>query len=147
MKKVFESHNIVEFFKTKKEGDSVSYKDLQQFTHYDLNDYVGLQNFKKNTMSTAKNNLIEYGIVVKAIQNEGYYILKSNQIQSYAYRTYVKKPLKQLERSKRILEKTNMKKLNNVEIAKHNLTLELNNELLNNNNSILNSTKYEILKK
>lgn len=147
LKKVFESDTIIDFFKTKKEGDSIPYNELQNFTHYDLKNFIDLQNFKKSTMSRVKNGLIEYGIIIKAIKNEGYYILKSNQVQSYTYRTYIKKPLKQLEKSKRILEHTNKSKLNQIENAKHLLTLALNNELLKQNNNILNSKDYKDLNK
>ena len=147
MKKVFEADSIVDFFKTKNEGDTISYNELQTFTHYNLDDFIQLQNFKKNTMTRAKNMLIDLGIIIKAIQNEGYYILKSNQVQSYTYRTYIKKPIKQLERSKRILENTNKSKLNQFENAKHLLTLALNNDLLKENNNILNSKDYKDLDK
>lgn len=145
MKKVFEADNIVDFMKAKKEGETISYKELQDYTHYDLLNFFELQNFKKNTMTRVKNILIDYGIVIKAIRNEGYYILKSNQVQSYTYRTYIRNPLKQLQKSKKILENTNMKKLNNNESIKHALTLELNDELLKTNNTILVSDKYKNL--
>lgn len=145
MKRVFEAQNIADYFKTKKEGDAISYAELQKYTHYDLSNYIENQRFKKGTMLRVKNILIDNGIIIKAIANEGYYVLKSNQIQSYAYRTYIKRPLKQLEKSKRILESTNMKKLKQNEWEKHTLALELNNELLKTNNNILNSNKFKEL--
>ena len=101
-KKVFESDSIIEYFKFKKQGEQINYDELQQFTHYDLKNVLEFHYFKTNTMRRVKEGLIDYGIIIKAIPNIGYYILKSNQVSSYTYRTYIKKPLKQLNKAERI---------------------------------------------
>lgn len=144
-KKVFESDNIIEYFKFKKQGEQINYDELQQFTHYDLKNVLEFHYFKTNTMRRVKEGLIDYGIIIKAIPNIGYYILKSNQVSSYTYRTYIKKPLKQLNKAERILYCTETKSLTVGELGKYNLTVALNQDLMAANDKVLNSNKYKEL--
>ena len=144
-KKVFEFENITTYFRSKNEGEQVSYDELQSFTHYNLKDLLQFYHFKTNTMRRTKEKLVDYGIIIKAIPEIGYYILKSNQIQSYTYRTYIKKPLKQLDKAKRILDNTNVDSLKYDELQKHNLTIQLDQDLIHENSKILNSQKYQEL--
>lgn len=144
-KKVFESDNIIEYFKFKKQGEQINYDELQQFTHYDLKNVLEFHYFKTNTMRRVKEGLIDYGIIIKAIPNIGYYILKSNQVSSYTYRTYIKKPLKQLNKAERILNSTETKSLTVGELGKYNLTMALNQDLMAANDKVLNSNKYKEL--
>lgn len=144
-KKVFESDNIIEYFKFKKQGDQINYDELQQFTHYDLKNVIEFHYFKTNTMRRVKEGLIDYGIIIKAIPNIGYYILKSNQVSSYTYRTYIKRPLKQLNKAERILNSTETKSLTVGELGKYNLTMALNQDLMAANDKVLNSNKYKEL--
>lgn len=144
-KKVFESDNIIEYFKFKKQGEQINYDELQQFTHYNLKDVLEFHYFKTNTMRRVKEGLIDYGIIIKAIPNIGYYILKSNQVSSYTYRTYIKKPLKQLNKAERILNNTETKSLTVGELGKYNLTMALNQDLMAANDKVLNSNKYKEL--
>lgn len=144
-KKVSESDNIIEYFKFKKQGEQINYDELQQFTHYDLKNVLEFHYFKTNTMRRVKEGLIDYGIIIKAIPNIGYYILKSNQVSSYTYRTYIKKPLKQLNKAERILNSTETKSLTVGELGKYNLTMALNQDLMAANDKVLNSNKYKEL--
>ena len=144
-KKVFESDSIIEYFKFKKQGEQINYDELQQFTHYDLKNVLEFHYFKTNTMRRVKEGLIDYGIIIKAIPNIGYYILKSNQVSSYTYRTYIKKPLKQLNKAERILNSTETKSLTVGELGKYNLTIALNQDLMAANDKVLNSNKYKEL--
>lgn len=144
-KKVFESDNIIEYFKFKKQGEQINYDELQQFTHYDLKNVLEFHYFKTNTMRRVKEGLIDYGMIIKAIPNIGYYILKSNQVSSYTYRTYIKKPLKQLNKAERILNNTETKSLTVGELGKYNLTMALNQDLMAANDKVLNSNKYKEL--
>ena len=68
----------------------------------------------------------------------GYYILKSNQIQSYTYRTYIRKPLKHLKKAERILTNTNTKTLKQNELLDYQLTVNLNEVLINATDNIIN---------
>lgn len=144
-KRVFEFENIITYFRTKNQGEQVSYDELQVFTHYNLKDPLEFYHFKTNTMRRAKEGLVDYGIIIKAIPEVGYYILKSNQIQSYTYRTYIKRPLKQLDKAKRILDNTDTNSLGHDELQKHNLTIQLDTDLIHENSKILNSEKYREL--
>ena len=145
MKKIYEVDNIVNLFKLKHQGNIITYKELQEYTHYNFSDYIDFDRFKKNTMAKAKNKLIEEGIIIKAIPNEGYYILKSNQIQSYTYRTYIRRPLKQFQKAEKILNNTIVNSLNAEELQKHKLTVDLNKQLINTNNEIINLKKFKDL--
>ena len=144
-KKVFEFENIINYFKTKKQGEQVTYDELQSFTHYNLQEPLEFFHFKNNTMRRAKEGLVDYGFIIKAIPEVGYYILKSNQIQSYTYRTYIKRPLKQLDKAKRILTNTNVDLLKYDELQKHELTMQLNSDLIKENSKILGLDKYKEL--
>lgn len=103
-KNAFEVEEIVNYIRNKKEGETITFKELQNYTSYDLNNEIQNYKFKVNIISRVKNELIEYGYVLRAVRNIGYYILKSNQIQSYTYRTYIKKPLKQFQKAEKNIE-------------------------------------------
>lgn len=127
-------------------GDTIVFKDLQQFTDYDLNNEYENYKFKTTIMRFVKDELIQEGYILKSIRGVGYYILKQNQISSYTYRTYIKKPLKYLDKADTILKSTHTILLNKKEVEKHSLTQELNEELIGKNSEIINSKKYESLK-
>lgn len=148
MKKIefLEREKIFKFFYSKNFGQTVTFEELQQFTHYNLQDKYESSIFKGSLMRKVKNKLIENGYVLKSIRKIGYYILKPNQIQSYTYRTYIKRPLKQYEKAKIILDNTKKINLNNKELEKHKLTQKLNKELINNTSNLINSEIYSKLK-
>lgn len=143
--KLQEIDNIVNYIVKKKQGESVTYQELQTFTNYDLNDEYSSYKFKTCIMGRVKNILIEYGYILKSVKYMGYYILKSNQIQSYTYRTYIRKPLRHLKKAERILTNTNTKTLKQNELLDYQLTVNLNEDLINATDNIINSKKYIIL--
>lgn len=146
-KKAFEKEKIIKYFCRKNFGETVTYKELQQFTHYNLNDDYENYKFKTSLMGTVKNELIEEkGYVLKSIRKVGYYILKPNQIQSYTYRTYITKPFKSYQKAEIILNKTKMNKLNEKQFQKHKLTQKLNKELIDITNNLINCETYKVLK-
>lgn len=143
--RAFETEELEQYFKTKKFGDTVTFEELQPLTHYDLQDEYECYKFKFSLMGTVKNKLIRNGIVLKAIKEVGYYILKPNQIQSYTYRTYIMKPLRHLEKAEIILVNTKTDKLNQKELEKHKLTLDLDINLIKETNRLINEKKYSNL--
>ena len=145
-KNFIERENIRNYIMHKQFGETITFNDLQQFTSYDLNNEYENYKFKTIIMRYVKDELIEEGYILKSIRGKGYYILKQNQISSYTYRTYIKKPLRYLDKADTILKSTRTILLNKKELDKHNLTKTLNNELINENNKIINSKKYESLK-
>lgn len=145
-KKFLEKENIRNYIMKKQFGDTIVFKDLQQFTEYDLNNEYENYKFKTTIMRFVKDELIQEGYILKSIRGVGYYILKQNQISSYTYRTYIKKPLRYLDKADTILKSTHTILLNKKEVEKHSLTQELNEELIGKNSEIINSKKYESLK-
>lgn len=145
--KTFEKEKILKYFYSKNFGETITFDELQQFTHYNLKDEYESYVFKGSLMRKVKNELIENGYVLKSIRKIGYYILKPNQIQSYTYRTYIKRPLRQYEKAKVILDNTKKNNLNEKEFEKYKLTQELNQELIDKTNNLFNLEKYKILKK
>ena len=145
-KNFLERENIRNYIMKKQFGDTIVFKDLQQFTDYDLNNEYENYKFKTTIMRFVKDKLIQEGYILKSIRGVGYYILKQNQISSYTYRTYIKKPLRYLDKADTILKSTHTVLLNKKEVEKHSLTQELNEELIGKNSEIINSKKYESLK-
>ena len=145
-KNFLERENIRNYIMKKQFGDTIVFKDLQQFTDYDLNNEYENYKFKTTIMRFVKDELIQEGYILKSIRGVGYYILKQNQISSYTYRTYIKKPLRYLDKADTILKSTHTVLLNKKEVEKHSLTQELNEELIGKNSEIINSKKYESLK-
>lgn len=136
---------IVELILKKKKGDTLKFEELNLIINEDLKDEYGKNRFKK-IMNRAKNKLIEYGILIRGINGIGYYILKTNQMSSYTYRNYMIKPIKQMEKGKRILDNLNKKELNNEETKKYDLTKTLNDNLVNTNKAQINSKEFISLK-
>lgn len=145
--KQFEKEKIVKYFYTKNYGDIVKFEELQYLTHYNLSDEFESYKFKSSIMQKVKNELIENGCVIKSIRGIGYYILKQNQIQSYTYRTYIKKPLRHLKKAEIILNNTKTSLLNKKELEKHQLTNKLNKDLINITETLINAKEYEQIKK
>lgn len=145
-KNFLERENIRNYIMKKQFGDTIVFKDLQQFTDYDLNNEYENYKFKTTIMRFVKDELIQEGYILKSIRGVGYYILKQNQISSYTYRTYIKKPSRYLDKADTILKSTHTILLNKKEVEKHSLTQELNEELIGKNSEIINSKKYESLK-
>lgn len=127
-------------------NDIITFEVFQNFTHFNLLDVLELNFFKKSVMIKVRNWLINKGYVLKSIRNVGYYILKPNQIASYTYRTYIKKPLRLYEKAKTILVNTDTDFLNTKEFNEHKLTLDLNNKLETETNKLINNETYKNLK-
>lgn len=143
---IFEKEKIINCFLNNDFGTTVTYDNLQDYTRYNLNDEFELYKFKSKIMKYVKDRLIDYGYIIKAIRNVGYYILKQNQIQSYTYRNCMKRSLNQYMKAERILNNTIISKLNKEELEKHNSTKELNHELINTTTELFNNKKYKELK-
>lgn len=141
-------NNIIKF--KSKTDDLLEFVDElkeQNLTHYNLSDEFESYKFKSSIMQKVKNELIENGYVIKSIRGIGYYILKQNQIQSYTYRTYIKKPLRHLKKAEIILNNTKTSLLNKKELEKHQLTNKLNKDLINITETLINAKEYEQIKK
>lgn len=139
------SIKIVELILTKKKGDTLKFEELNSIIKENLKDEYGKNKFRK-IMQKAKNQLINYGILIKGINGVGYYILKTNQMSSYTYRNYMIKPIKQIQKGKTILDNLNKKELNNEETKKYDLTKKLNDNLVNTNKNQINSKEFISLK-
>ena len=140
--RLFEIKQIVNYFCSKNFGETVKYKELQKLTHYNLDDEFESSKFKQNIIVAVKNELIEKGYIIQSIRKVGYYILKPNQIQSYTYRNYIKRPLKKYEKAQKILINTKKDELVEEELEKHKLTEKLNYELINRTEEIINDKRY-----
>ena len=145
MNKSFQIDEVEKYIRQKNFGDIISFKDLQTLTKYNLDDKFENYKFKTNVMRLVKNRLIQSGIVIRSVRNIGYYILKPNQIQSYTYRTYIVKPLRHFEKAATILINSKVQNLDEVELEKHNLTLNLDTELMKVTNELIKSEKYNNL--
>lgn len=140
--KLFERKQIVEYFYNKSFGETVEFEELQDFTHYNLKDEFENSKFKQNLMPVVKNDLLKKGYILQSIRKVGYYILKPNQIQSFTYRNFIKKPLKKYEKAQTILNKTIKRDLTNGELLRHQLTEKLTNELIIATSTILDDEEY-----
>lgn len=120
-------------------------KSYKKITKYNLSDKFENYKFKANVIRPVKNRLIQSGIVIRSVRNIGYYILKPNQVQSYTYRTYIVKPLKHFEKAATILSNTKTTELDEAELEKHNLTLNLDTELMKATNILIKNEKYSNL--
>ena len=145
MNKSFQIDEVEKYIRQKNFGDIISFKDLQTLTKYNLDDKFENYKFKTNVMRPVKNRLIQSGIVIRSVRNIGYYILKPNQIQSYTYRTYIVKPLRHFEKAATILINSKVQNLDEVELEKHNLTLNLDTELMKVTNELIKNEKYNNL--
>lgn len=114
---------IMNLIRGKEEGTLLSYDELNSIIEEDLTDEYGKLRFK-STMSRAKKALIEEGIAIKSVPYKGWYILKSNQIANYTYRTYIVKPTKAIERGKILLENVKNNKLNKDELKEKDSVLD-----------------------
>ena len=145
MNKSFQIDEVEEYIKQKKFGDTITFEELQILTKYNLNDKFENYKFKSNVIRPVKNRLIQSGIVLKSVRNIGYYILKPNQIQSYTYRTYIVKPLRHFEKAATILNNSKTIALSASELEKHNLTLNLNTELMEVTDKLIKDQRYSNL--
>lgn len=142
---ILEKEKIIKYFKSKKFGSTIIFKELQPLTHYNLQEEIDLFRFKASLMKRVKEDLMYEGINLKSIRNVGYYILQPHQIQSFAYRTYILSPLKKYEKARVILTNTKKQYLNEKQLKKHETTLQLDEELIEKTNSIVKDEKYNNL--
>lgn len=145
MNKSFQIDEVEKYIKQKNFGDTITFEELQTLTKYNLNDKFENYKFKSNVIRPVKSRLIHSGIVIRSVRNIGYYILKPNQIQSYTYRTYIVKPLKHFEKAANILINSQTTFLDESELEKHNLTLNLDTELMEVTNKLIKNKKYSNL--
>lgn len=136
---------LCDYILSKENGITVKYDELNEIIQEDLKDIYGRIRFK-TLMNKVKNDLYEYGCVIRSIYNQGYYILNENQISSYTYRNFIVKPTKQFNKAKMILEKTNKKKLTQKENDELDLTKELNEIMIDNAERAINSNNFKSLK-
>lgn len=138
---------LIVYFLSRQFGTLVKYEELQKLTKYNLQDEYECYKFKCSLMGRVKEILIQNGYVLKAVSKVGYYILKPNQIQSYTYRNYIRKPLKKLEKAEIILNNVKDKELKEDERNDLQLTKKLNKELIMEANRYINSKEFERLNK
>lgn len=135
--------DICDFIRTKEYGEVIYNQEISR--RIGLN--IELEEHKKifkNLMSKVKNVLIDYSYVLKSVNGKGYYILKPNQIPSFTYRTYITKPQRAYEKAKRILERTDKSKFNQLNEQEHQEVTELNNQMIEvSDYTIFNSNYYK----
>ena len=68
--------------------------------------------------------------------------IKTYQIPSYTYRTYITKPKKAYEKAKRILERTDKSKYKNINNDEHSEVTELNNDMIQVSDYTIFNSKY-----
>ena len=135
--------DICDFIRTKQYGEVIYNQEISR--RIGLN--IELEEHKKifkNLMSKVKNVLIDYSYILKSLSGKGYYILKPNQIPSFTYRTYITKPQRAYEKAKRILERTDKSKFNQLNEQEHQEVTELNNQMIEvSDYTIFNSNYYK----
>lgn len=135
--------DICEYILTKEYGTTISYTDISRRIGLNIEHEDSLKLFKR-LMAKVRNILIDYSYVLKIINGVGYYILKPNQISSYTYRTYITKPQRAYEKAKRILERTDKNKFNQLNEQEHQEVTELNNQMMQvSDYTIFNSDYYK----
>lgn len=137
---------IKQMILSKDYGTTILYDEINEIMQEDLYDFKGRDYFIKQ-MNKVKNELFTTGYIIRPVYNVGYYILKPNQISSYTYRNYIRKPLKAFDKAKTILEHTNKSELKKQEISEYQTTVSLNETMLYANNQLLNDEEYKILNK
>lgn len=137
---------IKQMILSKDYGTTILYDEINEIMQENLYDFKGRDYFIKQ-MNKVKNELFTTGYIIRPVYNVGYYVLKPNQISSYTYRNYIRKPLKSLDKAKTILEHTNKSELKKQEISEYQTTVSLNEAMLYANNQLINDDEYKILNK
>jgi hypothetical protein len=134
--------DICDYILTKEFGTTITYTEISRRIGLNIELEEGMKLFKR-LMNKARNVLIDYSYALKIVNGTGYYILKPNQISSYTYRTFITKPQRAYEKAKRILERTNKSKFEQIDHEEHQDVTELNNQLIEvSDYTILNSNYY-----
>lgn len=127
----------------KKQGDTISNIEASRILgiNLDSNNDKEKQRYRA-LMGRVKNFLIEKGYILKGISGIGYYILRSKQVSSYCYRTYMRKTMNLLDKSERILRHTDKTELTGDRIEEYNNAVELNQNLSDEILNSIESSKY-----
>lgn len=135
--------DICDFIRTKEYGEVIYNQEISRRIGLNIESEEHKKIFK-NLMSKVKNVLIDYSYILKSLSGKGYYILKPNQIPSFTYRTYITKPQRAYEKAKRILERTDKSKFNQLNEQEHQEVTELNNQMIEvSDYTIFNSNYYK----
>lgn len=119
---------LVEYILDKNYGETISLEEVGRILHYNIDHENELNNLK-STMARVKNFLIDYGYILKSIAGIGYYILKPKQIAGHCYRTYIVKTQRLLDKSDRILTRTDRTELSDIRREEHANVLQLNTDV------------------
>jgi hypothetical protein len=132
---------------TKKYGDVISYKELEQLIGYERED-LGFT----VVLGCAKELLVEYGYVLKSIINEGCKILYPNEIAEEVIQRHLKQSTNKLNKALRIMQYADRDMLNKEELAfferVENLigkTFNYNENMLFEAQALLNEVKMQEL--
>ena len=90
----------------------------------------------------AKDRLIEYSKVLKAIPGVGWQVLKPQQVSSYVYRKYIKRTLNMYNYSTDILNYLDKSNLSQTRLDEFNDVEQLNNELKEKTSNIIQESGY-----
>lgn len=121
-------------------GNTLLTTELCRILGYNIEDEEEFKKFK-STMGRIKNELINYGKVLKSVAG-GYYILKPQHVTNHCYRNYMKKSQRTLDKSLYILDHIDNTELHNDRIDEYNKFKELNEQLIEATSKMVNNSAY-----
>lgn len=136
--KKIERESIIEYFLQFDYGEIVTFEELAKLLGINIKNEIEFKLLKRK-INIIRNNLIDFGYVLKVIANKVYYILKHNQISSFTYRNYILKPQKMYKKADRILSHVNLNLINKEERCEHQDVSNLNNRLIKETNAIIDN--------
>lgn len=139
--------DICEFILGKEYGTMIYFTDITRRIGLNIESEESMKLFKR-LMAKVKNIMIDHSYILKSVGGKGYYILKPNQIPNFTYRNYILKPQKAYQKAKRILERTNRTRFENIDKENYNDVNELNNQMIQvSDYTIFNSSYYNNMSK
>lgn len=108
--------------------DIISYKELERLTGIDRESGAFMY-----VMGAVKNIVMNYGLVLICVADEGYKILAPNQVADYVVNRYLMKSVAMLDKGKNILHYVNRNDLTREERAKADKIEAFMAELQKNN--------------
>lgn len=131
----------IEFILEKNYGETLLHEELSRILHVNLEDEL-MQKRYKYLMNRIKNFILQYGYVLKSIQNVGYYILKPSQISKHCFRTYIRRSTKLFNKSDFILEHTEKFDLDDDRLEEINNLMDLNKQLIEKTEKMIEESAY-----
>lgn len=121
-------------------GNTLLESELGRILGYNLDTEEEYRKYK-SIMGRIKNELINYGKVLKSVKG-GYYILKPQHVTSHCYRNYVKRSQRTLDKSLYILDHLDNTELNSDRLEEYNQFKELNEKIIDEANKLINNSVY-----